>query len=117
MRMREHAIGPRVVLLSRLAAKDEDAARGLANELAKLERSVPSEPGSLSYAVMTVEDEPLVFFITESWATRTEAEAHEARAASGDVAERAAPLLAGPIQTHHLHPLHTAHPQDQEGTT
>lgn len=65
-----------VVLLSRLLAKDDDAARDLAIELAKLESS---EPGSLSDAVMTVENEPLVFVIIESWSTRTEAEAHEAR--------------------------------------
>lgn len=105
-----------VALLTRLEAKDAVAARELASRLAELDESVPSEPGNLSYTVMAVEDDPLVFFITESWATRANAAQHAERVAASDTAERVASLLAGPIDTRNLKPLQAAN-SGNEGDT
>lgn len=97
-----------VTLLSVLRATDERAAAEVAGRLEVLERTVPTEPGNLAYAVYRTAEDRTAFYIEESWSAPEDVARHADRIADDTNAEESAALLAGPIQTVTLLALHTA---------
>lgn len=88
-----------VTLLTRLDAKDEAAATALAAVLSELSGTVPSEPGSLAYEAFGTEEDPMTFYIKESWSSREDADRHARRVETDGYVERSVDLLATPLAT------------------
>lgn len=104
-----------VTLLSRLWATDEQAADVLAGRLEAFVRTVPTEPGNLSYAVYRTEEERTLFYIEESWSGAEDAERHARSVGADPTAQQSAALLAAPIETVTLSALGSTGGPDHEG--
>lgn len=107
-----------VTLLSKLRANDESAAVEISRRLKALERTVPTEPGNLGYAVFRTTEDRTLFYIQESWSGPEDAARHVDRIAADPAVRKSATLLAGPIETVTLLALHAtvADRPDHEGT-
>ena len=88
-----------VTLLTRFDARDEAAAAELAAMLSQLGGTVPSEPGSLDYEAFGTEESATTLYVKESWSSREDADRHVRSVVESGGMERAAKLLAAPLET------------------
>lgn len=94
-----------IQLLTRLVARNADAATIVGDRLTRLAESVPSEPGNLSYLAYRVTENPMVFLLIEDWESQTDLDRHVAKNEEDGVNEGVADLLTGPPETMVIRPL------------
>lgn len=102
-----------VCLVTRFAAVDDSAARGVSDELRAIAVSVVAEPGHLSYEIFADQDDPRNFYVIETWAGISHARRHEDLVLDNGAVERVVPLLTDAPRTLTLRPITTDNPTRQ----
>jgi quinol monooxygenase YgiN len=92
-------------LLTRFLVRDETAATKVTDLLSRLQASVPSEPGNISYEIFASDEDPKVFFCLESWESQEAANGHIRLNEEAGVNAVASDLLAEPPDTKTLRAL------------
>jgi quinol monooxygenase YgiN len=94
-----------IQLLTRFLARDETTTTKVTDLLSRLQASVPSEPGNISYEIFASAEDPRVLFCLESWESQEAANDHIRRNEEAGVNAEAADPLVGSPDTKTLHAL------------
>lgn len=100
-----------ITLFSTFRANSDLAARELRDRLLGMVSPTRSEPGSVTYEVLTTADEATTLYVIETWNTREDAEQHTQHVVDDGLISRAEPLLNGPITSLWLEPATPDEPQ------